>query len=1077
MHRLEIYTLGRLKVYLDGSLVESFETDKARALLAFLAVEAGHAHRRSYLAGLLWSDQPEEHALHSLRQALSGLRKTLRETKALQPLEPGSLILATRDTLSLNPHASIWLDLKSFEDSLSQAYAHYQRTNGRGRLNIRRLKQAVELYQGAFLDQFYLNGSPLFDEWALMRREHIDQRMIQALSFLAGYQEKRGESLLAVQTAQRLAELAPWEEAACMQVLRLFAREGHWSAALAHAQKFQRYISEELGVMLSPELSELIEQILRQASQDTKPLRLDTPTPVHLPVQDTPFVGREGELNRLADLLADPYCRLVTLTGMGGIGKTRLAVHVAEEQDGLFEDGVFFIHFSTPVDQIGFFSYLAETVDYKFSGLQPPQEQLRLFFSKKDLLLVFDSFEMVIAAQPEGNAVISFILALLNGSERLKILVTSRLPLGLRMEQVIEVGGLDYPPPGIQNEEQSFSAVRLFEQTALRMQPAFSLPAEQAAVNEICRLLEGVPLAVELSAAWVRLQPCSEIFLEIRQDLDFLSTSMPDVPSRHRSLRAIFNHTWLLLAPAEQAGLRRLAIFRGSFCLAAAEEVACTSPSMLSWLAKASLLQRVSPLRYEMHNLVQQFADEKLAEDAPTAQETARRFTDYYAGFLTRQIPLLKSANQPDALHRMAEEHDNWRQAWNWMMDQQRADEIGECAEAVFHYYNIRSAFEEGIELLKTTAAWLENRSNAHPPHGRVLVFLGALAFRSHQDELSWATLQRGVSILEDQTDLPGLALGLIFWAGMQARRKEHRIALQAAERSASLHQQQGNLWGEGYALYLLGLLQNRQGLNRQAFSTLQVSLAAARQSGDLHRQIGPLNVLADIMCSEGEYDKALAYFEESLAISRSIKDRFNEAMMAMNLGTVYHMTRDYAKAHQLYKASLKLCEEIGDTAGQATVLSNLGELAADQGDLQSALPYYLQGLALSRLQQDDWAEVSCLNNLAHAHLELDDLDGAQTYLRAALPLCSALNAPPLSAVALLHLARLRLKKNDRRGAALLLNALLSVEGLEKNIRDRAGQVVLEAQLDLPEGTPVLAEVLALANLWMDETGDENSRG
>jgi predicted ATPase/DNA-binding SARP family transcriptional activator len=1070
MHRLRIHTLGDLQVFLDGELVDSFDTDKVRALLAFLSVEASRSHRRSYLAGLFWSDQPEEHALHSLRQALSGLRKALGEKKSQsEEYDQIRLILVVRDTLRLNPEVPIWLDFKIFEERLSQAYEHYQRANGRGRLNFRRLKQAIDLYQGPFLDQFYLSGSPLFDEWAMMQREYINQRMMEALSYLARYQEMRGENMLAVQTAQRLAQLAPWEEAACLQIVHLLAVEGYWSAALAQAQKFIRFITAELGLEPAQEMMDLIEKVRKHAYQLSTPDKTNHPLLFNLPAMDTTFIGREREQDQLADLLSDPCCRLITINGMGGIGKTRLAVQAAEEQVGIFNDGVFFVHFSTSLDTTEFMTSLAGAVNFKFFDNRPPREQLIHYFQTKDLLLILDSFEHLLAFIPEENEIIPFLLEILNGSERIKILVTSRLPLNLKMEQVVEVSGLDFPPEIHHDPLQTYSAVELFRQTARRMQPQFSLEVEQQSVYQICRILEGVPLAIELSAAWVRLQSCTEILKEIRLDLDYLSTSMQDVPSRHRSLRVVFDHSWKLLSFDEQEAFMRLSVFRDGFTLESASTVASADPQLVANLGKASLLQHINPNRYDLHNLVQRFAAEKLAKDESAAWETSQRFAHYYAGFLARQVPLLKNAGQQQALEQMAQERGNWRQAWGWLNEQYCVSEIGQCAEAVFHYYNIRSSFQEGMELLQQASAWLEAGTQNKPVLARVWTFLGALAYRAHYDELSYTVLQRAVTVLEERGDLPDLALALVFWAGINARKKEHTLAKQAAERSAALHRQAGDVWGEGYALYLLGLLYNRQGMNQESYAAEQASLAAARQSGDLHRQIGPLNLLGDILCSQGDYDLAQGYFEESLRISRSIQDRYNSALVSLNLGTVYHLREQFEDASRLYQESLEICKDIGDTAGQATALSNLGELASDQGESYAALPYFLQGLALSRLQQDDWAELSCLNNLANAYLELNDLSSAQIHIKAALPLCLTLNSPPLSSITLLQLAKLKLKQGDQSGSAELLAVILKVEGLDLDTRQKIMQICKTAHLDLPVETISLARALAAAARFVQE--------
>lgn len=255
MSQLRLSLLGPFEATLDGTPVAA-SADKARALLAYLAVEAGRPHRREFLAGLLWGDQPEQRALHSLRQALSALRKALADEG-----RPVPFLLTTADAVELNPASDHWLDVRAFREHVDAALRHYGPRSTTGRLDVRRLRQAAALYRGHFLDQFFLSGSAAFEEWATLQREALSRRALEAFSVLAEYHERRGEYALARAAAGRLVELAPWAEMARGQLMRLLALDGQWSAAQAQYHACRRYLREELGVEPAAETTALYAQI------------------------------------------------------------------------------------------------------------------------------------------------------------------------------------------------------------------------------------------------------------------------------------------------------------------------------------------------------------------------------------------------------------------------------------------------------------------------------------------------------------------------------------------------------------------------------------------------------------------------------------------------------------------------------------------------------------------------------------------------------------------------------------------------------------------------------------------------
>ncbi len=347
------------------------------------------------------------------------------------------------------------------------------------------------------------------------------------------------------------------------------------------------------------------------------------------PVLSSPFVGRLAELADIATLLTNPDCHLITLVGAGGIGKTRLALETAATLGDRFPDGAYFVPLQAAQSTASLVLAIGEALRFQFFAGGEPFEQISEFLAAKTLLLVLDNAEQLL----DEIAIISDLLA---NAPQLKILVTSRERLNLIEEWVYEVGGLNFPHGHNGTAVEEYGAVQLFVQNARRVQPTFSFAQEQAAIIRICALVQGMPLALELAAAWTRVLSCAEIAVEIEQGLDILQTSARNVPERHRSMRVVLNQSWEQLTAGEQQVLRQLALFRGGLTREAAAVVAGASLHTLSALVDKSWLYRSSATgRYDLHELVRQFGEERLAEsgEADTVQRT---YAAFYADLMAR---------------------------------------------------------------------------------------------------------------------------------------------------------------------------------------------------------------------------------------------------------------------------------------------------------------------------------------------------------------------------------------------------------------------------------------------------------
>ena len=378
-------------------------------------------------------------------------------------------------------------------------------------------------------------------------------------------------------------------------------------------------------------------------------------SPTNLPVLPTPLIGRQHEVDELSQLIRDPQCRLLTLVGPGGIGKTRLAIETASHLQHVFTDGVYFIPLA-PVNTARLIvPVIADAIGFTFQGANPsdPKTQLFGYLREKQILLLADNLEHLLI-EPG----IELLAELLANASQVKLLATSRESLGLQGEWIFEVQGLPIPESRASEENRQNTSVELFLQRARRAHVGFNATAEEyPAIIRICQLVNGMPLGIELAAAWVRTLSCDEIAKEIERGMDFLSVTTRDLPARHRSMRAVFDHSWKLLSEEEQAILLQLSVFRGGFQREAAEQVAGAKLSTLSTLVTKSLVQRSGDNRYDLHELIRQFAAEQLLNHSKENIATHARHCTYFLNQFARADARLRSSAQRETSCRINRRH------------------------------------------------------------------------------------------------------------------------------------------------------------------------------------------------------------------------------------------------------------------------------------------------------------------------------------------------------------------------------------------------------------------------------------
>ena len=939
---LEIRLLGGLQILLDHTPLDQFISNKVPALFAYLAVTK-RPHQRDALAALLWGEMSDADAKNNLRQALSNLRKFL---------DP--YLLVTRDTVQFNAAAPHTLDVDEFvkgiqaNQQVASGKSANQQTNkptppntqypiSNYPLPITPLQSSLALYSGDFLHGIFVREAPEFEDWAYAERVRLRELAFQALQTLTTHHQQRGEYPQAIQTATRLLTFDPWREETHRQLMLLYARSGQRTAALTQYETCRRVLAKELDVEPSAETTALYERI--RAAGDTFPNNL-----THRP---TAFVGRTHELEHLDGLFTRPDCRLITLLGPGGIGKTRLALQAARGalQRGLFLSGVFFVPLEGVDNPDLIPTAIAEACGLSFAGPQDPKAQVLSFLKSREILLILDNIEQLQDGVP-------WLAQLLQNAPRVQLLVTSRERLNVQWEWTIPIEGLDTPTGDVPLAlAVQTGAVQLFTARAQAARPDFALtPETLPAVVRICQLVSGTPLALELAAAHIRYATCVEIETEIAKNFDFLTANFRDLPTRQRSLRAVFDWSWTRLAPEEQVVFRRLSVFAGAFSREAAMLVTEASHVILGALTNQSLVWRQGDL-FKLHEVSRQYGAEKLKEVGET-ELIQSRHAGYYAQFLSWRAGRLQSSEQQTALAEIEQEYPNVQMAWNWMVAWRDVARIAEAMDALYHFTAIRSMFRQAVEMFSAarqalSPLALEDRGveqvycRAAAREGRFHSFLSRFP---EANERLLESLERLRTL--DEPDEMAFVLGHL--GGTARIQGNLSLAEKYLRECLSLRQQTGNLAGQAVAWLELGGIAFMAADYSASRALCLQGLAIAERIGDLQTTAHLLTGLSLCFRELGQYETALQYGLRSQEIYKRMVDRYGVVQAALTLGELSRKMENYDDARRFSEQAVLVSREIGHRSGEADGHFRLGQVALATGDLSQAKHHQVVALELA---------------------------------------------------------------------------------------------------------------------------------
>ncbi len=756
----------------------------------------------------------------------------------------------------------------------------------------------------------------------------------------------------------------------------------------------------------------------------------------NLPAQLTPFFGRTAEIVELIQHLTNPTARLITIVGPGGMGKTRLALAVAQSmldlhtqntsgnpassiQHRTYEDGVYVVALAPLLVPEHIAPAIAEAMNFRFQAdKRLPKQQLLDYLRHKQLLLVLDNFEHLQAGA-------ELILELLQECPRLRMLVTSREQLQLNSETLLVLDSMALPSAATLPDVLSYSAVQLFVETARRVRPKFTItPANAQAIMHICELVGGMPLGILLAAAWVEVLSPNEIVTELSQGFDFLEAELRDLPERQRSMRAVLAQSWQRLTEAERTVFMRLAVFRGGFTHMAAQHVAGASLRMLSSFVNKSLLQCEPNRRYTIHEFLRQFAEVEL-EAADQTEVALSLHCTYYTDLLHQREPDLKGRRQAAALDEIAADFENVRAAWQWAVAQRSYEAISRALESLYWYCEMRNRFQEGLELLRLGREQLAPVAGEmpHPMWGRVMAWtLGQNSAFYESPIESRARVETGLVIAQQDENRAEIAFCLWRLAMSAYLSGDSIAAIPAFEASLAHYQALDDRFYQAYLLKDLGILYIALGQSDRGDPLIEQSLDLRRVIGDLAGLAISLGAVGWIMYNRGCYSVAEAYWQESHQTRRMARHfqgsaHFQLAWLAFfNHGD---LDRAGSLAEQLQQAAF----EIGDAESKHRSLGLLGILAGIREEYPACRQLFQQMCLLNYPYfpfTTSWEQMG----LCMAACGLNDLPAAQQHLQRFLEISLIHQWPPNAAKGLTFAAIIA-AKSDKPERATKLFALV----------------------------------------------------
>lgn len=913
--RLALYFLGPPQIHLNDEPI-TLSRRKTMALMAYLAVERG-GHQRAALSALLWPDYDQSRAYKNLRQTVWEIQQAAGE----------GWLDVTREKIGLNGSADIHLDISHFDSLLEKS-----RTEPDVSLRAALLADSAKIYRHHFLTGFSLKDAQPFNDWAYAVSEELRRKLSNALTALTNDYCSLGRANQAIPHARRLVLLDPLDESAHRQLMDVYLRAGQDHAALKQYQTLEQTLRRELNLDPQPETRELYKRIrkgeMRPAQIERK---VETSQPQHnLPHQLSSFIGRTKEQAEIKNLIQKN--RLVTLVGAGGIGKTSLSLQVAHSLLDSHPDGVWFIALDSLSDPALTAQTVASVFDVREGTKRPLVDKLTDVLHNRNTLLILDNCEHLL------DACAVLVASLLARCPNLKVLATSREALGITGEAVYTMPSLPLPEPGEDSLETltEYESVKLFAERAVLASTSFQLTRENIqTVVDICRKVDGIPLAIELAAARVNIMQVGEILKQVGHSFALLARDSHTIMPRHQTIRASLEWSWSLLNNEEQTFLWQLSVFAGGWTLDAAQAV-CDGDvlGLTGTLVKKSLIVvdqgSGRETRYRFHEMVRQFVSEKCVESGDE-KKIRTRHLKYFLDLSEQARRALRGPSRTDWMERLDDERNNLRAALVW------ADHTD--LEAGLYLSGRLLQYWESLNLGEGRQ-WCENFLRKSRPKDFPLA--RAYALHAYGWLLSWlqdfagarAATQESLKLFRAAKYLKGEVDALILMGSIEQfydnPKASHRLLTQAIKLATSLN----DLWREANAYYMLGWDHSDY---QRKFAHWERSIRLFREVGDQIALANLLGLTGQFRVLNGEFELAEKYLDEAMQLWETNRKANTWDNPKIAKGLIASTQGRYEEARALLEEVLESSGQTGNLMSHLWAKVRLGYVAFHEGNLVEA--------------------------------------------------------------------------------------------------------------------------------------------
>ena len=978
---LEIKTLGGLFFKINGEIITDVGSHKAEALLVYVAYENRPINRK-FLATLLWPEGSQENASTSLRVALAVLRKSFEDYLEI-----------TREYVFLRSNTDWRFDVHELLECLESG----------------RIGEALAIHTGDFLAGFHIMDSPSFEAWQRGIQSQIILKLSKVLQDVVDIAISTGDITYGLTYVNKWLKLDPINESAYQRCLLLHSLNHDPAAVKVLYKKCIGMLKNEYGISPSAETQSIYHRLVQ--GQDFHDFRIKTSN-THLPTFQTSFVGRKIELFQISKLLRDQKCRLLTLTGPGGVGKSRLAVECARLVADDFPGGIYFVSFDGCSDGDLIIPFIAKELEFSIDTIATPlepEDQLIDYLRKRVVLLLLDGFDHLVSHA-------KLLARLLEAVPGVKILVTSREKLNLKCEWIYTLSGLPLPEEGDVPSLYENDSIQLFLARLAQLKTDFHPSMKDFSdIGDICKNIAGIPLGIELAAAWSGILTIEEIKNEVLETVDFLEVETQDLSKEHQSLRAVFQSSWHLLSPQQQKIFSQLAIFQGEFDFQVAQIVTGANLKNLSELVSKSLVMVRDQGRFSLHSLNQEYALEKLDAQRDARFGVENRYSQYYLDYLLQRQKKLMESEMLQARSELRRELTHILAAMIWICKHGERGLILDALNALLVFYAVHNNWFDGVNFF----ARLAEERKSHIGDSEYNSGFDPVVFscKVHQ-----AFLLSNLGRIDQSEDLSRSCLKPLQKSGLRRELSE--------------------------CLHNLGVNASFRGEYRKAQSLLEEAIQMGKESDHI---LWPTYLLwlGHVYFLLGEYEQGLLTLNRCHAIFESMGTFWGSAFALSKMGLASDGLGEHQQAIRFHQRALAVFEKVENQAGKGYCLSRMSISACHLGNFGLSKGYAEEAQKIFEAIGHHWGLSSALSCLGFACYGLGNEQKARQAFCTALRISNRDQMAPLSLYALTGLGLILLSAGQTNHAFSLLDYVKHHPKMAKAYFDHALCVLKDVDLSL----------------------------